>query len=523
MTRLTIIKTLSIAFLFVLLSSCRDLLEKTPEAALGGDSFNSEQNLTAVLYGTYDVLQWQSMGGGTHVFPVLFQSVRGDDMNSQQANFWGLGARFDDFQLLDANNQSVRFLWKKWYTGVNRANLVIEKAGEFDGWTTDGLQEQLIAEAKTLRAFFYFELVKNWGDVPLFTKALTTDLPVLARSPKQDVYGQIDRDLTEAVNSGGLQSKGGVDAGRITLGTAKTLLAKSKLYQKDYTACTKYCEEVINSGAFALEANFADNFSLSNENGVESILEIQYEDGFNSLYFEQADEQQQGSAMWQMCFTWVAAPWTSFGNMLPRGELLALYDPVKDTRFDATFITQTTDISTASPLLNQNWLGGNGIVDQHIIQAFQGAGSALATEDMNLSRKYFISWETLQTLLATSQSPLNEKIIRYAEVLLMHAEARTMGGTGTIAGLASLNRVRTRAGLDALTAYTLDDVKLERRKELATEGWNRFSDLIRWGDAAGNARMTEKNFTAGRDELLPVPQNEIDAIGADILSQNPGY
>lgn len=501
----------------VLMFSCRNnLLDVQPASSLRGDSYNSEKNLTAALYATYEVLQWQSVDG-IHVFPLMWQGIRADDLHSQFASFWNPGTILDDFSLMNANNPSVEKLWKKWYTGVNRANIVIDKAAAFDGWSSADNQKQVIAEAKVLRAFYYFELVRMWGGVPLILNNIesTKDIPALGRSTEAEVYAQVDKDLMEAISSNALAAKGGIAAGRATIGLAKTLLAKSKLYQKDYAACAKYCEEVINSGEFALEADFAKNFNLENENGIESILEIQYGDGFTATNFEVANQNSQGSAMWQMCFTWVSGRYTSFSNMLPLGDLTAQYDRVNDQRFDATFITVGTDLSQASPKLAQNW--GSPV------SADQMSWLRPNIEDCNYSRKYFLSWETVDKLLNVQQSPKNEKVIRYAEVLLMHAEAQIMGGGGAISGLNSINAVRERAGIALLGAYTLEDVKLERRKELATEGWNRFSDLVRWGDAATNARLMSKNFTPGRDEFLPIPQNERNLIGTDKLSQNTGY
>jgi hypothetical protein len=136
-------------------------------------------------------------------------------------------------------------------------------------------------------------------------------------------------------------------------------------------------------------------------------------------------------------------------------------------------------------------------------------------------RKYYITKQVALSLQNIGSSPLNEKVLRYADVLLMHAEASLNTGGD---GLTSLNQVIQRAFGNPshnLTSYTLNDVKLQRRLELATEGWDRFTDLVRWGDAA--TALAFKHFTAGRDELLPIPQAEIDLVGTSVLPQNPGY
>lgn len=509
----------ALALIMVAAGCSDDLLDKSPVTGLSGDSYNSEVNIEAATFAIYDVLQWQNIGG-QHVFPLLFQGIRADDMHSQFANFWAAGAVMDNFSLMTPTNINVQLLWQKWYAGVNRANIVIEKAAEFEGWETDGMQKQLIAEAKTLRAFFYFELQKMWNGTPLITVPIesTNDLPPLERATPSEMFSQIDQDLMDAIPNLPV-----TNSGRATKGLAQTLLAKSKLYQQDWSAAAQYAEQVITTGPYDLEENFADNFSENEalENGVESVFEIQYANGFSSQYFEAAGIGAQGSASWQMMFTWVGGNYTSFSNMLPNGDLKSQFDRDNDKRFYTTFMTPGSDVNAMSPRLATNWgLNDccNGILDEARMSWLRPN-----IEDCNYAGKYFVSWELIDELMEKSQTSKNEKVIRFAEVLLMHAEARAMGGGGSLDGLTSLNRIRQRAGLAALTSYTIDDVKLERRRELATEGWNRMSDLVRWGDAASNARLSAKNFMPGRDEYLPIPQAEIDAVGADILKQNPGY
>jgi hypothetical protein len=137
-------------------------------------------------------------------------------------------------------------------------------------------------------------------------------------------------------------------------------------------------------------------------------------------------------------------------------------------------------------------------------------------------RKYYLPKSVATALPYIGSSPLNEKVIRYSDVLLMNAEACL--NTGDAEGLQNLNMVIERAYGNAshnLASYSLSDVKLQRRLELATEGWDRFTDLVRWGDAA--TALAFKNFTVNRDELLPIPQSEIDLVGNGVLTQNPGY
>ena len=517
------------AFFAVLLffSSCEDLLEKVPETQLTSASLSSEENIEAALLGAYDPLQWHVVDG-IHVFPIMLDGIRSDDFNAQQQAFWSPGDGFDRFPV-SIDNQTVEKLWKKWYAGIGRTNIVIERAEAFDGWSSEEAQNRIVAEGKFLRAFFYFELVRKFGGVPLLTEAVESlnDLPPLERSSAGAIYAQIDQDLNDAIPHLPLRDQiAASEVGRVQQGTAQALLAKSKLYQQDWTACAQLCEAIINSGQYMLEPNFADNFKVATENGPESLLEIQFGDGFTQLGadFQALSQLNNGSGMQQFCFLWTKDHYTSWGNMLPRGELKDLFDDT-DVRKEATFLTIGSDMNSPemtasgfSPIQASSFTGwfpdkslAPGVTEQD-------------PNDFNMVRKYFLTYEQTAELANYQQSPLNEKIIRYAEVLLMHAEAEARGGATTLSGQQSLDMITTRAGI-ANIPLNVENVKLERRKELATEGWNRFSDLMRY-KALGEgypARLDLKGFVEGRDELLPIPQAEINTISAEVLSQNPGY
>ncbi|MEM6806753.1 MAG: RagB/SusD family nutrient uptake outer membrane protein [Bacteroidota bacterium] len=385
--------------------------------------------------------------------------------------------------------------------------------------------DRLLAEAKFVRGLAYFELVKHFGDVPLITQyiASTDDQIVFPRSSSSDVYAQIERDLEEAAANLDI-AYDSQDQGRATSGAAYTLLAKVHLYQEEYAKVREYTEVVINSNVYNLEANYADNWSLDNEYGIESIFEIGYADGFSNFYFESAGgETNQGSSSYQM-FGYIFANTGTFGNSVPRQELIDLFDD-NDSRKDATFITPTTVYegavqSCGCAVLDDctpDWDSDQSLwVGTDVYNFFWTNPDALCSRAT--MRKYDIPSSVASSLLQLSSNPLNEKMLRYADVLLMHAEAAVNGAGGD--GQASLDAIRQRAGLSSIP-LTMENVKLERRKELATEGWDRFTDLVRWGDAA--TALAFKGFRVGRDELLPIPQGEIDLVGSDVLSQNPGY
>ena len=162
---------------FLSVSCADDILDKEPVTEITPDTIDTEDGVIRVVNAAYDPLQWK-LEGPAETFQQMFQSVRADDLHSQQANFWGRWGHIDQF-LHYITNQSVAELWRKLYTGVGRANFAMELAQEFDGFITDGLKERIIAEAKFLRGFYYFELVKHFGDVPLFLEAIRTTRMIL--------------------------------------------------------------------------------------------------------------------------------------------------------------------------------------------------------------------------------------------------------------------------------------------------------------------------------------------------------
>lgn len=494
-----------------ILSSCNksDLLDKKPITSLNTTAaLKTETDYVALTNSAYDPLQWQTITG-PEIFPVMFQDIRADNCVSQWASYWTYGAIFDDLSLIKSNNTNVALLWQKWYTAIARANTAMHFDSLFDGFKTPGLQQRLIAEAKFIRAFSYFQLVTNWGGVPLIVSYIgsTSDNLLYHRSAAEEVYAQIDKDLQDASAILPL-SYTGADLGRATSGAAYTLLAKENLYQKKYAEVVKYTDMVIQSNVYSLEANFADNWNLNNEYGKESIFEIGYQSGFFSPQLP--GFENQGSLSYEY-FGFLGAGTGTFGNCVPRQGLIDLYDST-DTRKDATFIIPNTFL----PDLNQT-----ANFETDLYQYFWTVPAAL--ESKASCRKYYIPKNVALGLTNIASSPLNEKILRYSDVLLMNAEACLV--TGDAEGLQNLNMVIQRAyGGDPshnLTSYTLADVKLQKRLEFATEGWDRFTDLVRWGDA--DSVLAFKHFTPGRDELLPIPQSEIDLVGANVLTQNPGY
>ncbi|SHJ19325.1 RagB/SusD family nutrient uptake outer membrane protein [Aquimarina spongiae] len=544
---------------FMTISCEDDFLDREPITSLTSDAIQTEDDIASLVIATYDPLRWQVINNNLgHHFPVMFQGIRADDVFSQWANFWVAGRVFDQ-NPVPPNNPSVLGWWRKWFTMISRANTaigVIEESPDEIYADPVATKAQLIAEARFLRGLAYLELVKNFGGVPVITERITDanfDFKI-PRSTAQEVYDNvIEPDLLAAAQA---LPATAAQQGRATSGAAYAFLAKAHLYQEEYAQTVEYTEEVMALG-YSLEENFGDNFSLTNEYGKESIFEIGYE--ANIIYNNWESPGgifNQGSATHQlMGFLFNSGVGNSaFGNAVPRQELIDFYDD-SDQRKNATFITPLTvdlptdlnggvrgpiscgcqiDQSDQCLLPDQSnsgdWLFGTDTYG-FFWQVCDNAGNVLPSWISKATmRKYHIPVSVQENTLNFADSPLNEKMMRYAEVLLMHAEASILGGGGD--GASSFQQVLDRAygaGNPAAPTYTFQGIKDERRRELATEGWNRYTDLVRWGDAETVLNNVEvgtqfqKVFVVGRDELLPIPQSEIDQVGSDILQQNPGY
>lgn len=500
--------------LLVLGISCDDIEDLEPETSIVVDTaFNNENDVVASLNAAYDPLQWQQILGN-QTFPLMAQGTRADDCHSQSASFWAIGAQWDQFSTIVPTLPAVASLWAKWYRGVSRANFTIDLATNFETFDTPGLQDQIIAEARFLRALYYFELVRLWGGVPLFDEAITSSEQEIfrPRASEAEIYAFVEADLNAAAAILPIKGSERVQ-GAATSGAALGLLTKVFLYQEKWSDAVAAAEQVMAQGVYSLESDFRNNFLQTTEFGPESLFEINYQDGITPAG---PGITQEGSAMWRWSFPFLSGTYPSFNNFIPRQPLVDFFDD-SDQRKAATF------------LLPGQVLNSPGLAALNFDPVPDNFGYAIGVNTG--AKKYFLTFEEVQVLLGPPSSPLNEKVLRYADVLLMHAEASIMGGGGDGAGSFAL--VLNRAygpGNPAAPAYTIQGVRDERRRELATEGWNRFTDLVRWDKLDGGgviapalAAIGKTDFQAPRDLLLPIPQQEIDTYPEGMLEQNPEY
>lgn len=499
-----LIKSTFFALLLVSLASCKKWLDYNPKEDFRItelDYLASESDYRTMAVSVYSPLQWLNQA-------VVVGEIASDNAVSGGENASDVLSlqQIDDYTHT-ANNSTLSELWKSAYEGVNRANYLTQyKAANPAGKTVDFAgKEALYGEVYFLRAYYYFTLVKFWGDVPLFTdKRLgLAESGSLGRSPKADVYRQIETDLTAAIAALPAVQ---MQKGRITKYAAQALLGKVYLYQKKYNEAAPVLESIITSNAFTLVNDFAGMFLATGENGAESVFEIQYTN--TSPYYNWGGATRgQGNYAVQQCGIRglngspdmpYAAGWST---NLPTQNLSNAY-AAGDRRKAAT-ILDIEAYKAANPSYNITYqvapYKNTGLYSQ---KYHPRKGQTSGQLELNYLNNY--------------------RIIRYADVLLMAAEAWNKSTTpNDTKAQGYLNQVRRRAFGDNLHDITTTGNALylnildERRLELAMEG-DRFFDLVRTGQAA--TKIT--GFTAGKHEVFPIPIEEVTISG---LTQNAGY
>ena len=465
------LKYLALFFVGAFITSCEDdFLEPALTSAInGGSYYNNATELETAVVNMYDGLQGvnSTSAGDNHATQVEFYLTEMRSDNTRTKAQEGEAAQFESYAV-EATNGIVADYYRSFYNVIFRANLVLENL-EAAGTSA----AQFEAEAKFVRAYAYFNLVRLYGDIPLIT-SLTgpadTDA-AYTRVASGDIYDLIQADLNTAIS--GLDNS---YTTRASKAGAQALLAKVELTRGNYAEARSLLENVVSTGNYSLESNFHDVFY--DEDNSETIFAIGYETG--------GIDSQNFSAEWLN-----AVGRTSGVNYV------------------------TADVRTAFDTYGGNRTAVSFRQDESQLTEYQVA-------------KYFPNGELGPQYAADPTKAGNDWIvIRYADVLLMHVESILAGGNATTDGaaLASFQAVRNRAGLStAVTEVTKEMLLNERRVELAFEN-HRLFDLMRMGVAQEvlSAFSAANGYGfASTDLLLPIPQIEI-GLSKGALSQNPGY
>lgn len=479
----------AVTFLLVVSSTgCKKFLAVDPPYTQDAENyFQTPQDYEMALTGAYDLLQ-------SSFLSVWIGEMASDNTIAGGESVYDTQGLHQIDQMTHGGvNNELRSVFRWNYAGLTRANYILENKDNIDFSGKD----KIIAEAKFLRAFYYFELVKFFGGVPLIIdKRIGIEEALqIPRATKEEVYAQIEIDLQDAAAV--LDPFASVK-GRATSGAALSLLGKVYLYQNKYTEAASTFETVINSGMYSLISDYNDLFTAANENNSETVFDVEY------------SGLEGGSYGCLVCLEGNAGPGFNGirqyngpvygdGNSynLPTQELYDAFDP-SDIRRDATVLDIEAFIAAqANPQSITYAIGAGGHTGYYNNKYIKRQGE-IGLPDNDLT------------------SPVNYRVIRYADVLLMAAEANYQSGN---VGSAQqyVNEVRARVGMTSISLSSVQDIWNERRLELSCEG-HRFFDLVRTGQAS----VYINGFQSNKNELFPIPQVEIDLTGGN-WSQNPGY
>lgn len=464
---------------------------------------------------TYYLNQEQAFAGLTAVYDVLRKNSGGFEnmitmMNAGSDDFWAGGGGPTDgmgiqsFAIYTINSFSMpRSFWSDYYAGIFRANILLQKLPDIP--MSESLKARYAAEAKALRAFYYFNLLRMFRNIPLIIEPLTTaQIYTVVQATPAAVYAKIEQDLIEAIPAlPGIVPA--AEAGRFTRGAAQALLGKVYLYQGKNGLAAAQLEAVngtpgaVNQYGNRLLPNFNDLWVVGNRFNAESILEVAHTNVGLTGWGNWGHGSDEGNSV----------------NVMvgPRGYTRPAGSPAPDLPSGWSFNPVTQELYNA--LLGDPRFGAT-ILDLEALRAAGHAGYIVGHQNTGFFLNKFIP-RRADVHVGAGDVVLNYRqntyIIRLADTYLLEAEA--LGGTGPRAQ-ALLDAVRGRVGLPSIPV-SMTAIRNERRLELAGEG-HRWFDLVRWGEAA--TRLAHRGFVAGKHEMLPIPYEELENT---LIVQNPLY
>ena len=504
-------KTLKIKYIIIALiiavgiSSCNeDFLTVEPKGtALEQNYYRNETEAYSALIATYDIIGKNSSGFENM---ITMMNAGSDDHNA------GGGSATDGAGIHAFNNYTINSttvpssFWDNNFQGIFRANVLLSKLPKIPMDDTKKLR--FAAECKALRAFYNFELVRMFKNIPLLTSTVSpNDIASVIQSNPTAVYAQIEKDLIEAITDLPINvsaSENNDERGRLNKGAAQALLGKVYLYEgKNNLAAVQLAEVNGTPGGtsvygYKLVPVFKNLWTIGSKFNTESIIEINHTNKSNATYGNWGGSAAEGNLVNQMIgprgYTKLSPTAPDFASGWSFNPVTqSLYDVMKtDPRFDATI----ADLKALKQQGKINYAPGDQDTG-YFLKKFMPLNSDISSEGGEAVLNY----------------RQNTYAIRLADTYLMEAEA--LGGTGTRAQ-ALLNAVRARVGLSPITV-SIDNIMAERRLELAGEG-HRWFDLVRTGRAA--TILATKGFIAGKNEIWPIALKELTNTS---IVQNPGY
>lgn len=529
----------------LLLTGCEDYLTApNPATDKVEDFLASGQACINNVNSDYVPLQWEY--ATTYCSEWFIGDIVSDDALKGGQNLNDMSNSYDmeNWKTI-SNNDMLNDIYRANFLGIGRCNLSLRYIANVapDSVMSESVKNRLLGEAHFLRAMYYFRLLRIFGGVPLTLDVIDgTDGWKLERASVDEVYKAIIADLEAANATLWVRSQyPAEDLGRATKGAAQAMLLKTYLYMAGdywnkqvsmssadcYKLAKAWGDSIIASGEYSLETNYANLFSLAGENGPESVFEVQYMEEETSDYGADAGGFGATRGTFSVILTRSRSSLLGggWGFNKPTQNLYDEYEP-GDARRDAT-------------ILNPH----DTLIENPNEEIYLGCRYVSRKRSLYLNE----SGTSYEKLGHATRGEINNTIIRYADVLLMHAEACIGAGQGD--AQADLNQVRTARGMASYPGYSftvngttidaptlLQAVRHERRVELAMEG-HRWFDIVRWNGLDGQgvkkhmdaykATETKKAqdqmaaFVEGKHEIFPIPSKQLELNPA--LTQNPQY
>ena len=547
---MTVMKTKYFSVIIVLcsvlcLSGCKDYLtEIEPGTTLLEDFYTSTPAIVQNVTACYTPLLWEY--NHTYCSEWFIGDIASDDALKGGGSATDMADAYDieNWRTTDQNTLLLDF-YRGNYQGVGRCNLALEYIGKtevgVDSAFTASMKARLLGEVHFLRAYYYFRLLRVFAGVPMPTKVLRSSEDWgMPRASVNEMYMLILDDLKEAQKGLWLKSQySNDDLGRATKGAAEAMLMKVNLYMASpfwqkkgvakspaecYADAKAWGDSIITSGEYALCPNYEDNFTVAGENGIESVFELQYAEAPWGDYGSGDDPTKFGYT----CGSFTQVLTRSRNSEVGGGwgfnhPTQNLYDEFEagDPRRDVAILVPSTAITPSYQEQSDERYADNNMLNNKY---------GMYRDPSAIGGGYG-KWS-----LHASRGPLNNRQIRYADVMLMYAEA-CIGNGDPGTAKTYIDLVRARVGLPGVSVADDATLRHERRCELAMEG-HRWFDLVRWEGVAGNGlkahmdayKATESamaqsymnEFVAGKHELFPIPQEEMQ-LNPTQMEQNPGY
>ncbi|MGY0406974.1 MAG: RagB/SusD family nutrient uptake outer membrane protein [Polaribacter sp.] len=458
---------IKLVVIVLLVSACQDELVQNPiTTKVSSNFYTNEKEIEEAVNAVYATLQFK---GNFDVGIPAIGTIPGEDVyDATPANDDGKYGQLDDYNAIPQNGL-LGNMWQDAYKGIQRANIVLNKIKNIS-FKDEATKQARIGEMKFIRALYYFNLVRIFGDVPLIVEEVENpqDYFTQPRTPINEVYKQIENDLTDAIQK--LPQRNNQNKARVVKTAAQTLLGKVELTLGNYAKAKTFLLDVVNAGVHSLQANVSDVFAINKELNSEIIFAVQFASGINA--------NSEGS--------------DAYRKFNPTGRIVGKLTGTK----------------------------GHGVIKESFYNLYTNNDARKNVYVGILSSGQVYSNKIAPPITVIKDAGSDWVVLRYADVLLMLAEIENELGSQSIA-IDYVNQIRNRANLGNYTGgitkdAVFNEIDMQRKLELIWEG-HRWFDLLRQGRTKEVLGITDNNKL-----LMPIPASQIAASRGSLI-QNPGY